>query len=983
MPFTCIRRRNAAAEDASAAPVRKRVFTARFFLDLGLFLAVYVLCLLGLAATSPQPYESLVEGQRAPATVLAKVDFTCPDWDATNARKDQASKEVRPVFSVSRDAAGEAIRAVSRLAGRARQLRAGPPVAPPPAPSPRATVRETAGKAVQTVATTVKAAGNAVKATGEAVKRVGRGGNDAGAPGFGDETPEIAGTAADAAIQPPETAGETPESAQMAQADAGEDVEAASDEGTAAKKAKKRKKTAGKGEEEAGTAPKTSEMASKTAEKAEFVAEDAGKGPEDGEKSAGLAQNDEVPPETSQIPDEDGDFWSQDDVFLAENADSGELLPDGSASLPLPMPAGTASREERVAASLADAANMLDVPLSGETLAALFPAGRESEVRSLLTGLLQQATANGLVSPADRDNAFNGLLPAGELALPAPGGGYVLHPLATLATPEEAAQAFARAAAEKLSSLGIPAPESDLLALVSGKLEANLAYDPAATAAARATAVERVPAATRLFRVGETLMEERQRVTRQVIDILSAHARRIAELETPADRRRHLAGRALVLLVSLLLCLAWERSARRDAVPRGISPGRRRWLLPFLALLSFALALACRALCTARTVLPMWLLPYMLPLAAAPILAVLFSDRTTGLVAALWTGLSCELLFGETGGVAIPAFAASAAAALLLGRVHKRSQIMRAGLLSGAAAVLVAAAYAVMQRPSAGAFAAQAAAALAGGFLSGMLATLLLPSCEWMFDFTTGVTLLELTDAGHPLLRRLAVEAPGTYHHSLMVAALASAAAAEIGADELETTVDAYFHDIGKLAKPEFFTENQRGGSNPHDELAPAMSAIIIQSHVKEGLSLAKRNRLPGVVRRAIASHHGTSLASFFYQLAKKEAAAAGLPEAPGLEASFRYDGPLPRTKEHAILMLADGIEAASRSLEKPTPQHIRTLVERMTAARIADGQLDESPLSLGEIAKIRESLVFSLWNMRHGRTPYPSGRADRPAKKA
>ncbi|MBQ7251302.1 MAG: HDIG domain-containing protein, partial [Kiritimatiellae bacterium] len=494
---------------------------------------------------------------------------------------------------------------------------------------------------------------------------------------------------------------------------------------------------------------------------------------------------------------------------------------------------------------------------------------------------------------------------------------------------------------------------------------------------------EQVATAMRSFRIGDTLMEERQRVTEQTREILSAHARRLSELESPSARRRHRTGRALILLLAQLMCLAWERISRRGILPHGATGIRRKWLLAFLAVLTVALVLAGRALCASQPLLPMWLLPYLLPLSAAAILAALFADGATGLAAALWLGLACDMLFGKNGGVAIPAFAASASAVLVLRRVHKRSQIMRAGLLSGAVAALVAAAYAVMQRLPGEAAAAQAVSALAGGFLSGSIATLLLPACEWMFGFTTGVTFLELTDAGHPLLRRLAVEAPGTYHHSLMVAALASAAAEKIGADSLEVTVEAYFHDIGKLAKPEFFTENQRGGDNPHDQLAPAMSALIIQSHVKEGLSLAKRYRLPAVVRQAIASHHGTGLASFFYQIAKKEADAAGLPEAPGLEASFRYEGPRPRTKEHAILMLADGVEAASRSLEKPTPQHIRTLVERMASARIADGQLDESPLSLKEIREIRESLVFSLWNMRHGRTPYPPRHPDRAAKNA
>ncbi|HPT17511.1 MAG TPA: HDIG domain-containing protein, partial [Kiritimatiellia bacterium] len=237
---------------------------------------------------------------------------------------------------------------------------------------------------------------------------------------------------------------------------------------------------------------------------------------------------------------------------------------------------------------------------------------------------------------------------------------------------------------------------------------------------------------------------------------------------------------------------------------------------------------------------------------------------------------------------------------------------------------------------------------------------------------TTGISLLELTDMSHPLLQRLALEAPGTYHHSLMVGAIGQAAANRIRADGLLVLVCAYFHDVGKLAKPEFFSENQRGGDNPHDSLAPSMSALVIQSHVKEGLTLAKRYKLPRPVYDGIRTHHGTTLTSYFYQVARRALKDAGLAEDAGLESSYRYDGPKPWTREQAVLMLADTVEAASRSLEKATPNRIAEMVETLMRDKLLDGQLDRCPLTLDDLHEIRNSFVFALTNILHGRNPYP-----------
>jgi putative nucleotidyltransferase with HDIG domain len=253
---------------------------------------------------------------------------------------------------------------------------------------------------------------------------------------------------------------------------------------------------------------------------------------------------------------------------------------------------------------------------------------------------------------------------------------------------------------------------------------------------------------------------------------------------------------------------------------------------------------------------------------------------------------------------------------------------------------------------------------------------------EHLFRVTTDISWLESSDLNHPLLRRMTIEAPGTYHHSLVVANLAEAAAESIRANATLCRVCSYFHDIGKLVKPEYFTENMNFERNPHDDLAPSMSALIIISHVKEGVDLALKHKLNQQVVDVIQEHHGTSLVYYFYKRALQQAedARAGgkimnmrEEDVPTVsEENFRYPGPKPQTKESAIVSLADMIESASRSLEKPTPGKIEQLVNDLIAQRIADKQLDECDLTLRDITAIAERFRFTLTTMLHTRIAYP-----------
>lgn len=259
-----------------------------------------------------------------------------------------------------------------------------------------------------------------------------------------------------------------------------------------------------------------------------------------------------------------------------------------------------------------------------------------------------------------------------------------------------------------------------------------------------------------------------------------------------------------------------------------------------------------------------------------------------------------------------------------------------------------------------------------GGFtlMAGALMTGLLPFAEKIFGVQTDLSLLELGDASHPLLRQLAQRAPGTYNHSINVAAIAEAAADSIGAHGLLTRVGAYFHDIGKMFKPNYFVENQEQGGNCHDTLQPAMSTLVIIAHVKDGADLGRKNRLPRRIIDFIEQHHGTTLVEYFYREAAKRSQNDPNKEEVS-ETSFRYPGPKPQSLEAAVLMLADSVESASRTLVEPTSSRIQNLVDQIAMKKLLDGQFDQCGLTLQQLDQLKSSLVKSLTAIYHGRVKY------------
>jgi putative nucleotidyltransferase with HDIG domain len=314
-----------------------------------------------------------------------------------------------------------------------------------------------------------------------------------------------------------------------------------------------------------------------------------------------------------------------------------------------------------------------------------------------------------------------------------------------------------------------------------------------------------------------------------------------------------------------------------------------------------------------------------------------------------------------------------ACSVLILNRVRNRTKLIYVGLGAALVAMLTTLGAGMVTGTPLGK-SLIASAAWYGFFtvVAGVLMTGLLPFIEQWMDVQTDLSLLELGDVAHPLLQELVRRAPGTYNHSINVASLGEAAAEAIGANGLLVRVGAYFHDIGKMLKPQYFIENQSADGNCHEDLLPAMSTLIIIAHVKDGADLARQHHLPQCIVDFILQHHGTTLVEYFYDRAsrqRKEDPDAGEVD----EGSYRYPGPKPQTREAAVLMLADAVESASRTLQDPAPSRIENLVDKIAMKKLLDNQFDECGLTLQELRDVQDSLVKSLTGMYHSRVKYPN----------
>lgn len=367
---------------------------------------------------------------------------------------------------------------------------------------------------------------------------------------------------------------------------------------------------------------------------------------------------------------------------------------------------------------------------------------------------------------------------------------------------------------------------------------------------------------------------------------------------------------------------------------------------------------------------------YLVPMAVVAALVQVFFDGRTAIFTSLVISLLCSAIASFPLEYIFMQAAGTSAAVYSLREVSRRSQMLRASAFVGVVYLLAYPAIELMFNGSFDGWSWRMVIFLCCSAALVQLAYVLMFAAERVFGFVSNITLVELADSSNPLLRRLSDECPGTFQHSMAVSNLAADAAGVIGADTMLVRAGAMYHDIGKLRNPAFFTENQHS-VNPHDTLQPEQSARIITAHVTDGLRMADKAGLPSVVRDFIAQHHGRGLAKYFYITACKNAEAAGLP-APD-QAAFTYAGPNPRTRETSLLMMADSVEAASRSLPDYSTESITALVNRIIDAQIADGLHNESTIAFRDILAIKEAFIKRLKTMYHARVAYPTMDSRRP----
>jgi cyclic-di-AMP phosphodiesterase PgpH len=346
---------------------------------------------------------------------------------------------------------------------------------------------------------------------------------------------------------------------------------------------------------------------------------------------------------------------------------------------------------------------------------------------------------------------------------------------------------------------------------------------------------------------------------------------------------------------------------------------------------------------------------------------VLFSEAA--ILFAMVFSLAMGFAFGTSLPVLVYTFLGTILASYFSGKCETRNTVLKAGLYTASLMALVVLALNAFSGNGLAGAPMLVAFVFLNGIASSFIALGLLPVIEYAFDYTTDIKLLELANFEHPLLEQMMINAPGTYHHSIVVGNLAKAAAENIGANPLLARVSAYYHDVGKLKMPHYFIENRPGTEDVHQSLTPSMSALIILAHVKEGAEMANDYRLGRKITEIITQHHGTSLVSFFYGKAKEL-------EDPKLhviqEKDFRYPGPKPQTKETGLIMLADAVEAASRTLDDPTTKRIETHVQNVIENIFLDGQLDECELTLKDLHAIQRSFTTILIGIFHQRIDYP-----------
>jgi len=487
---------------------------------------------------------------------------------------------------------------------------------------------------------------------------------------------------------------------------------------------------------------------------------------------------------------------------------------------------------------------------------------------------------------------------------------------------------------------------------------ANLIFDEKETVRRSEAAISKVPLAKGVVKKDELIIDANIKVTQDHLDKLNSLAIKRIELE-----RERGSVRALMqiggqfLLSALVILMLWTFMA---VVRTKIW---LQWKLVLLVALVLTLMHLFQAFVPVKYALPRFIFPAAI---GAMLLAILV-DRSVAMAGVVAMALLAGFLRGNDFPVALCTVLVGATALFAVKRVQTRGHVMRTALYLLAVYIAIVAVFHAVRFTTGAPLLTDIWVASANAIISPSLVLGLIIICESVFGITTDLSLLELVDLNRPLLRELAIKSPGTYHHSIMVGSLAEAAAREINANSLLTRAGAYYHDIGKMLNKDYFIENQEMGSrNIHDRLPPEKSAEVVIGHVWRGLELAEKYRLPIQVKNFISEHHGQSKLAFFLDKAIKESGE------DVDEAKYHYPGPKPQSKETGVVMLADTVEAATRSMDDQTPEMLHDTVGDLIRLRLSEGDLDECPLTLREIGMIRKAFIQVLTGIYHQRIPYP-----------
>lgn len=504
---------------------------------------------------------------------------------------------------------------------------------------------------------------------------------------------------------------------------------------------------------------------------------------------------------------------------------------------------------------------------------------------------------------------------------------------------------------EYLSSQGLESNIEEILKeMCDSQIQPNYFFDQAKTDEAVKEALKSVSKV--MIKKNQIIVKEGEPITQQQITILTELG--LVGESTSKDYIYTYIIIALYVLFVLVLQYIYLRKEKKEVL--------MNTKLVFLILLLNLLSLVTTRIFSFVSL-------FLVPIACSPILMTVFIDCKVSVIINSLNLMLIGVIAGFDPQIILVGLVVTILASTTLKKVSQRNDILYSTLYMAISASIVVLSSGILLSNNIKKILLDMLLVAFGSFISGILAMGLLPFLESSFSLVTNMKLLELSNPNNPLLKRLLMEAPGTYHHSIMVANLAEVAAEEVGANPMLVRVGAYYHDVGKIKRPFFFGENQLGGVNPHDKISPSLSTSIIISHVKDGLELAKEHDIPTVVSDMIVQHHGTTLVKYFYYTLKNSS------ENPDeiKEEDFRYSGPRPQSKEAAIIMMADSVEAAVRSIQEPTLSKIEEMVNNIVKDKLNSNQLNECDLTFKDLEIIKSCFLRVLKGIYHHRIEYPT----------